>query len=235
LHAGVVVNRALEPLESIHWDHTRSTAALRPLGGGHREILEIQSVKGVDAAPPHKATEYKPYASRTAGRDGGFCVLSQATLRTGRVASLIGLGWNETAKQMTAQYLSIDGFCSDGDLPHEILTVKDLSVGGHGLPAGIGVRGLVRPSERHGFPSGVTTRSAIMALAQGHGLGWMEVEIVLRDTSCTPETWDRIGILDAFGAILFSFVTDATDIGSRSRLRVLVEPAGIALDYGIFP
>jgi type VI protein secretion system component VasA len=69
------------------------------------------------------------------------------------------------------------------------------------------------------------------------GVAWrrMDVEIRLRDATCTPETWDRIGILDAFGSILHAFVQDATEIGSRSRLRVLVEPAGIALDYGASP
>jgi type VI secretion system protein ImpG len=63
------------------------------------------------------------------------------------------------------------------------------------------------------------------------GIGWrlMRVQIRLRDTTCTPETWDRLGLLDAFGSILWGIVQDATPIGSKGELEVLVDPAGVRM------
>jgi hypothetical protein len=175
-------------------------------------------------------------------------------------------------------YFSIDGVCGDGAVPHDTVSAKDLSVPGRSIPTGVFPKGLVRPSPCFQWLQDGSSRSILLALSQGHILGWldanrlkdglrqvlwdpaqlkrtlveaiqsvtvqqghvldkgiawrrMEVEIVLRDPTCTPETWDRIGILDAFGSVLFAFVRDATEIGSRSGLRVRVEPAGIDLEY----
>jgi type VI secretion system protein ImpG len=58
------------------------------------------------------------------------------------------------------------------------------------------------------------------------------VRIRLRDTTCTPDTWDRIGVLDAFASILGEFAEEETPIGSRSLTMVVVEPAGVELRVG---
>lgn len=282
LHAGVVVNRSLEPLQGIHWDHTRTEARLLPVGGKHREVLDVRSVRGIEAAPGHRKIDYRPHSMRMIGRDSRFYALVRETSPSGTPVVRIGLGAFDSSPDLFPQNLSIDGICGDGDFPHEELAAADVSIPASGIPAGIGLRGLVRPGASFRPAQGVSVRSVVLALAQGHSLGWMdaerlkdglrqvlwdasetkrtlieaiqevtvrnghvldngvawrrmEVEIRLRDATCTPETWDRIGILDAFGSVLFAFVEDATEIGSRSRLRVLVEPSGIALDYGASP
>lgn len=282
LHCGVVVNRNVEPLQSIHWDHTRSQQVVRPIGGAHREVLDVRSVEGIASEPPHQRISYAPYvARRTSAAEGCFSVIRDIDAAGVPVARL-GLGGHGPDQTLTDQYLSIDGVCSDGDLPHQILGAKDVCRPGIGIPPGIGLRGVVRPGANVRPPPTISRRSVLLALAQGHTQGWldadrlkeglrqvmwdpsaakrtlveaiqdvkvgnayvldagvawrsMDVEIRLRDATCTPETWDRIGILDAFGSVLHAFVQDATEIGSRSRLRLLVEPAGIALDYGQFP
>lgn len=63
-------------------------------------------------------------------------------------------------------------------------------------------------------------------------LAWrrMHTTVVLRDTTCTPDTWDRLGTIDAFGTILFAIVQDATPIGSRTKLTIIVEPSGVKLE-----
>jgi len=65
------------------------------------------------------------------------------------------------------------------------------------------------------------------------GVGWrrMTATIRLRDTTCTPETWDRLGILEAFGEALHGFVRAETPIGARSRLILAVDPAGVAMEW----
>jgi type VI secretion system protein ImpG len=281
LHCGVVVNRTLEPLHGIHWDHTRSQQVVRPIGA-HREVLEIRSVEGVASDPPHERIAYAPYAARrTRGAGGGFSVVREVGA-SGEPVLRLGLGGQGTDSPLVDQYLAIDGICGDRDLPHDALGATDVCRPGSNLPPGIGLRGLVRPSASYRMSPAISGRSALLALAQGHTLGWMDaerlkeglrqvmwdpaaakrtlieaiqevkidtgfvmeagiawrsmdVEIRLRDATCTPDTWDRIGILDAFGSILHAFVQDATEIGSRSRLRMLVEPAGITLDYRARP
>jgi len=282
VHCGVVVNRHLEPLQGVHWDHTRAQQVVRPIGEPHREVLEIRSVEGIASDPPHDRIRYAPRGARRSAGVGGCFAVVRDVGRSGEPVLRLGLGGQAADRPLTNQYLALDGICSDGDLPHEILGAKDLCRPGNGIPAGIGLRGLVRPGANHRMSPAISRRSILLALAPGHTLGWMdaerlkeglrqvmwdpaatkrtlieaiqevkvddghvlesgvawrsmEVEIRLRDATCAPETWDRIGILDAFGSILFDFVRDATEIGSRSRLRVLVEPAGIALDYGATP
>jgi len=65
------------------------------------------------------------------------------------------------------------------------------------------------------------------------GVAWprLSATILLRDTTCTPETWDRLGLLDAFGSVLWGLVRDAVPIGSKGALDLVVEPAGIVLSW----
>lgn len=76
-----------------------------------------------------------------------------------------------------------------------------------------------------------------VAVENGHvlvqGIAWrsMTAEIRLRDTTCTPDTWDRLGAIDALGSALFKIVKDETPIGSRTRMRIVVEPAGVELEW----
>jgi type VI secretion system protein ImpG len=55
------------------------------------------------------------------------------------------------------------------------------------------------------------------------------VRIRLRDTTCTPDTWERLGMLDAFAQILGRLVQEETPIGSLGATTVVVEPAGVEL------
>jgi type VI secretion system protein ImpG len=76
-----------------------------------------------------------------------------------------------------------------------------------------------------------------VSMEHGHvlakGVAWrtMTVAIRMRDTTCTPDTWDRLGVIDAFGSALFKIVREETPIGSRTRMRIVVEPAGIELEW----
>jgi hypothetical protein len=76
-----------------------------------------------------------------------------------------------------------------------------------------------------------------VAVEHGHtlveGVDWrqMGVGIRLRDTTCTPDTWDRLGQIDALGSVLWSLVRDETPLGSKARLELRVDPAGVALDW----
>lgn len=58
----------------------------------------------------------------------------------------------------------------------------------------------------------------------------VRVRIRLRDTTCTPDTWDRLGILDAFAGILGKLSKEETPIGSGISTTVVVDPAGVELE-----
>lgn len=65
------------------------------------------------------------------------------------------------------------------------------------------------------------------------GVAWRRMTVVvrLRDRTCTPDTWERLGAIDAFGSVLFGLVQEATPIGSRTRMQLVVDPAGVRLDW----
>lgn len=65
------------------------------------------------------------------------------------------------------------------------------------------------------------------------GVAWrrLHATVRLRDTTCTPDTWDRLGVIDAFGSVLLAIARDATPIGARTKLTVVVEPAGVTLEW----
>jgi|GEM_PF-741346 len=61
------------------------------------------------------------------------------------------------------------------------------------------------------------------------------VKIRLNDQSCTPQTHERLGLIDAFGGILYKLVMEQAPIGSRSRLDLEVQPCGVVLSYADIP
>ncbi len=65
------------------------------------------------------------------------------------------------------------------------------------------------------------------------GVAWrqMRVMIRLRDTTCTPDTWDRLGQIDAMGSVLWAIVHGEIPIGSKGRLELCVDPAGVEMDW----
>ena len=46
------------------------------------------------------------------------------------------------------------------------------------------------------------------------------------------DTWDRLGVLQAFGQVLDGFVRDQTEIGSRYSFRLKIDPAGVVMEFG---
>jgi len=278
LHAGVVVNRLLETCQALAWDHTADTMALRPVGGGRREILDVVSVEGLTATRPPRRIGFRKFSNyRQAGDQGHYQVVHRLA-RDGSRISELALGTNSGLQPLECQYLSVQAYCSDADRPHDAVQPS----GFHALHADpkprVSIVGLTRPTPSHRPAPNVDPRSRLLAFAAGHfdgwldaarlkdglrqvmwdsaeskrtliesiqdvsiendhilsnGVGWrrMVATIRLRDTTCTPDTWDRLGILDAFGEGLYRFVLNETPIGARSKLRLLVEPAGALLEW----
>lgn len=56
------------------------------------------------------------------------------------------------------------------------------------------------------------------------------VRIHLRDTTCTHDTWDRLGIMETFAKVLASLAAEETPLGARTRLTLVIEPCGIVLE-----
>jgi type VI protein secretion system component VasA len=279
LNAGVVVNRSPEPLQGQTWDHTQTELPIRPLGAGHREVLEVCSVRGIDVAPPHGQTSYRKYSTHAWGKSQGVFHVAKRRNSKGRMQTFLGLGYPDLTQELTCQNLAIDGVCGDGDYPFQHVPADKIAVSGKGVPPRIAVKGVVRPSPSYRMREHGSVSSIVFTLMQGHNHGWMDaerlkdglrhvlwdqaetkrnlvetirsvavdntytqikgvywrlmdVEMHLRDTTCTNDTWDRLGQLEAFASVLWCFVKDETPIGSRGRLRLHVEPAGATFEYG---
>lgn len=278
-NCAVVVNRSVEPLAGVQWDHTQSEIVVRPTGGDHREVLSILAVQGRELSPLSRSIPYHRYASHARkGQDGVFHSWT-AESQKGRRQCRLGLAQPSLDVPLAEQNLAIEAICSDGDLPYRTLDAKSICLARKGVPTGIAVSGMMRPSPCYRLEGADRTRSLLLAVSNAHHLGWldperikdglrqvlwdpseskrsmiegiqevsvrsghslyngvawrrMEVEIRLRDTTCTPDTWDRLGALQAFGFVLEGFVREQTEIGSRYSFRLKIDPAGVVMEFG---
>ena len=278
-NCAVVVNRSVEPLAGVQWDHTQSEIVVRPTGGEHREVLCILSVQGRELSPPSRSIPYRRYGSHTRkGTEGVFHSWTTESQK-GRRQCYLGLAQPSQDVPFAEQNLAIEAICSDGDLPYRTLDAKSIRLARRGVPTGIAVSGMMRPSPCYRLEGADRTRSLLLAVSNAHNLGWldperlkdglrqvlwdpseskrsmiegiqdvsvrsghslyngvawrrMEVEIRLRDTTCTPDTWDRLGALQAFGQVLDGFVRDQTEIGFRYSFRLKIDPAGVVMEFG---
>lgn len=277
LHTGVVVNEFLEPCQAVDWDHSSTSQPLRPVGGAHREILDVRSIVGLGAEQSGERIRYRRYSSFRAVSDEGWFQLLESVQAKGRRGWSISLGCPPD-RRLDCQSLAVEAVCSDGDHPHEDLQPSHFSRLAMEVPPRVSVMGLTRPTQSYRFPREADSRSMLLAFAAGHFDGWLEANrlkdalrhlawdpseskrtlieaiqevrirndhvlrggvawrrmtaiVRLRDTTCTPDTWDRLGVIDAFGSVLFGLVQDSTPIGSRTRLQLVVDPAGIPLEW----
>lgn len=277
LHTGVVVNEFLEPCHAVDWDHSSTSQPLRPVGGAHRQILDVRSVVGLGALRPGERIRYRRYSSFRAVADEGWFQLSESLVGNGRRSWSIALGCPPD-RHLDNQSLAVEAVCSDGDHPHETLQPSHFSRVAMDAPPRVSVTGLTRPTQSYRFPREADFRSMLLAFAAGHFDGWLDAKrlkdalrhlawdpseskrtlieaiqdvqiendhilvngvawrrmtaiVRLRDTTCTPDTWDRLGVIDGYGSVLFGLVQDSTPIGSRTRLQLAVDPAGIALEW----
>ena len=279
LNCGVVVNRSVEPLAGVRWDHTQSEIVVRPTGGEHREVLSVLSVQGREQSPPARSITYRRYGSHARRGTEGMFHAWTAESQKGRRQCYLGLAQPGLDIPLVEQNLAIEAVCSDGDLPNRTLDAKSIRLSRRGVPTGVAVSGMMRPSPCYRLEGADRTRSLLLAVSNAHNLGWldperlkdglrqvlwdpseskrsmiegiqevsvrtghslyngvawrrMEVEIRLRDTTCTPDTWDRLGVLQAFGRVLEGFVRDQTEIGSRYLFCLKVDPAGVVMEFG---
>lgn len=277
LHAGVAVNEFLEPCHAVDWDHSSTSQPLRPVGGAHREILDVRSVVGMCAQRPEERIRYRRYSAFRAVSDEGWFQFLESGRTEGRRGWSISLGCPPD-RRLDNQSLAVEAVCSDGDHPHDTLQASHFSRVAMEVPPRVSVMGLTRPTQSYRFPREADSRSMLLAFAAGHFDGWLDADrlkdalrhlawdpseskrtlieaiqdvriendhvlvdgvawrrmtaiVRLRDTTCTPDTWDRLGAIDAFGSVLFGLVQDSTPIGSRTRMRLAVDPAGIVLEW----
>lgn len=58
------------------------------------------------------------------------------------------------------------------------------------------------------------------------------IRLRMRDTTCAIDTWERLGLIDAFGKALFGLFDGQAPLGYRFRLELEVEPCGVVLEFG---
>ncbi|HNC98866.1 MAG TPA: hypothetical protein PKW90_22220, partial [Myxococcota bacterium] len=73
--------------------------------------------------------------------------------------------------------------------------------------------------------------SAQFGRFQGVAFPIQVVRVVLKDLGCTRDTWERTGLLEAFGEAMVVVLADQVPLGSKGRLELVVEPCGLVLDY----
>jgi len=274
---GIAVNRYRESCEPLVWDHTSTESRLRVVGGGHREILEVESVRGFAGERAGAGEIYQRHGAHRHARSGAFFQLRRGVDAEGKPVSRIAIGRGDASEPLREEFLAVDGICCDGSIPNERLRPESLRRVRHERSAVLLAGSITRPTPIHRAPSG-SDKSRLLAFAAGHADGWMDarrlkdglrhcmwdpaeskrtlvesiqdvsvehdhvveqgvawrrmrVAIRLRDTTCTPDSWDRLGQIDAMGSVLWTIVRDAVPIGSKGRLELTVDPAGVKLDW----
>lgn len=275
---GIMVNRSLEAVAGIRWDHTVSEVPLRPNGGDHREVLETVRVTGFATEPNIPQRSFHDYRSRRWSSSGGIFHAVSRIDGKGRRRTFLGIADTAIDQPPRDWNLGVEAYCGDGDFPYQNLSGRSLSVARKGIPFGMAANGLTRPTQSFRLLPH-QKRSLLLVVTDAHHKGWLDadrlkdglrhlqwdpaeskrtvvesiqtvktsigyeiiqgvtwrvfhVEIVLRDTTCTPDTWDRIGVLQAFGGVLLGFASDQTEIGFKCRLSVRVEPCGVEFHFG---
>jgi type VI secretion system protein ImpG len=274
---GIALNRYRESCEPLVWDHTSTERRLRPIGGVHREILEVESVRGFTTHGSGGAEVYQRHGSYRRQSSNAFYQFRRGFDASGKPIARIAIGNVDASGTLREETLAVDGICCDGSIPNERLRPESLRNVRHDRSSVLLAGAITRPTPIYRAPQG-SDKSRLLAFAAGHSDGWldagrlkdglrhcmwdlseakrtlvesiqavsvehgqvvhkgvawrqMRVSIRLRDTTCTPDTWDRLGQIDAMGSVLWAIVRDAVPIGSKGWLELTVEPAGVAMHW----
>lgn len=192
LHTVAVVNAFLDDCQPVQMDLTRVEYPLQCSSDMRREILDVREVVGIGRNDLSRRRDYRAFASyRHLGRkgnDSGYYELVRREARGGGVATSISVGCADGQVPLEEEYLAVRAQCCDGERPRECLQPTDLSELGEGIPGGVAVRGITRPTGMFRPPEGTARRWSLLGHFHRSLKGLLELEVLKRTLELL--SWD---------------------------------------------
>lgn len=138
-------------------DPSRTEYPLAAAGGGDQEVIETDDFQGASQSDPTRTHVYQRFAAwRNSGRrapDQGWYQVVRRPNRSGGMKTSIVVGHPDADFQFDDEYLGGRIWCCDGDHPSELVRPGDLNEPNDGIPSGLSVRNLTRPSQVYRPPA----------------------------------------------------------------------------------
>ena len=283
INCAAAVNAHHQEFEPLLVDPSRATYPLLPRDEPQKEVLDLASIDGASQSDPTRTHVYqRSWEVRHAGlgiAENGSIHLRRRPNRSGGARTSFRIAHPDPAFFFADEFLSGAVWCCDGDVPADKIRPQDIAEPGPGIPAGLGLAGITRPSPVFRPPSGPQFRWCMLSHFQrsfrdllvpdslreilralswdprglhrplvdgirhidsmpGHVLSrgipkpsW-EIGILWEGQDVRADSWEQLGRLDAFAALLLRLFRSRTPPGVDSWLSMRVAPAGLTLEHG---
>jgi len=157
LNSVPVVNAYTEACQPHLLDPSRTEYPLLAADGGEQEILETDVFHGASQSDPTRKHVYQRFSSwRHSSRrapDEGWYQVHRRPNRSGGMKTSISVGHPDDSFCFEDEYLGGDIWCCDGDQPYELVRPSDICEASKGVPSGLSIVGLSRPTQVYRPPA----------------------------------------------------------------------------------
>lgn len=161
------INAYIQECEPHEINLAQSEYNVVPREETNREILDVLQVQGASIADPTQNHMFiHSWAFRQFGRkspDHGYFRVIRRANRSGGMKTSVSVDHPDESFFFSDEFISIHAWCSDGDLPRDNLRPTDISEAGAGIPAGLALSALARPSQVFRPPMGTKYRWSLFS------------------------------------------------------------------------
>lgn len=167
INCAPVVNAHLLEFEPLPVDPSRAAYPLQPRDEPDKEVLDLASISGASQSDPTRTHVYlRSWELRHGGmgaQENGSIHLRHRSNRSGGARSSFQISHQDPDFFFPDEFLAGNVWCCDGDVPSDKIRPQDISDPGPGIPAGLGVAGLTRPTQVFRPPAGPAFRWCILS------------------------------------------------------------------------
>jgi type VI secretion system protein ImpG len=160
-------NSNLQDFEPLPVDPTRAAYPLLPRDDPEKEVLDLAAIGGASQSDPTRTHVYlRSWEMRHEGmdvRENGSIQLRRRTNRSGGARISFGISHPDPGFFFPDEFLTGHVRCCDGDVPSEIVRPHDICDPGPGIPSGLGLAGITRPTQVFRPPMGAGFRWGILS------------------------------------------------------------------------
>ena len=161
------VNAHLQEFDPLLVDPTRAAYPLQPRDDAEKEVLDLASIGGASQSDPTRTHTYlRSWEMRHGGMsiaEDGSVYLRHRPNRSGGARTSFQVAHPDPEFFFPDEFLSGSVWCCDGDVPADKIRPQDISDPGPGIPAGLGVSGLTRPTQVFRPPAGSSFRWCMLS------------------------------------------------------------------------
>lgn len=167
LNCAPVVNAHLQEFDPLLVDPTRAAYPLLPRDDAEKEVLDLASIRGASQSDPTRTHAYlRSWELRHVGLDvqeNGSILLRRRPNRSGGARTSFRITHPDPDCFFPDEFISGSVWCCDGDAPLDKIRPQDIGDPGPGIPAGLGIAGLTRPTPVFRPPSGPGFRWCVLS------------------------------------------------------------------------